>query len=98
MPATKDINGSGSIGRFVFRAAIANLEIKVKAMSDPLMDLKFMVYRVDYDSVHNGLPGTIATERQMARSSWVSMAQRSGLPQKEPANISWSKHERSTCA
>ena len=26
------------------------------------MDLKFMVYRVEYVTVHNGLPGTTATE------------------------------------
>ena len=31
-------------------------------MSDPFMDLKFMVYQVEYDIVHSGLHGATATE------------------------------------
>ena len=33
------INGFSRIGRLVFRAAIANPEVEVKAVSDPFMDL-----------------------------------------------------------
>ena len=53
MPTTMGINGFGRIGRLVLRAAIANPEVEVKAVDDPFMDLKFMVYQVRYDSVHN---------------------------------------------
>ena len=50
MPTTKDIKGFGCIGRFVFRVAIADPEVVVKAVNDPFMDVKFMVCRVEYDS------------------------------------------------
>ena len=59
MQTTMGINDFGRIGRLVLRAAIANPEVEGKAVDDPLMDLKFMVHQVRYDSVHNGLPGTI---------------------------------------
>ena len=60
MQTTMGINDFGRIGRLVLRAAIANPEVEGKAVDDPFMDLKFMVYQVKYDSVHNRFPGTIA--------------------------------------
>ena len=45
MPITICINGFGRIGRLAFRAAIANLEVMVKAKGDPFMDLKFTPYQ-----------------------------------------------------
>merc|ERR1712203_138892 len=62
MPTTMGINGFGRIGRLVFRAAIANPEVEVKAVNDPFMDLQYMVYQLKYDSVHKRFDGTIATE------------------------------------
>ena len=38
----------GRIGRLAFCAVIANLRVEVKAVSDPFMDLKLMVYQVKY--------------------------------------------------
>ena len=46
----------------ILGAAITNPKVEVKAVSDPFMDLKLMVYRGKYDTVHNGLHGTTATE------------------------------------
>ena len=37
-------------------AAISNVEVEVKAVSDPIMDLKVMVYQVKYDSVNKKFP------------------------------------------
>merc|ERR1711906_86697 len=37
-------------------------EVDVKAINDPFMDLKYMVYQLKYDSVHKSYPGTIATK------------------------------------
>jgi len=54
------INGFGRIGRLVFRAAIANPDVTVKAVNDPFMDIKYMVYQLKYDSVHKRFPGSIA--------------------------------------
>eukprot|EP00418_Pyrodinium_bahamense_P023876 CAMPEP_0179133466 /NCGR_PEP_ID=MMETSP0796-20121207/63469_1 /TAXON_ID=73915 /ORGANISM="Pyrodinium bahamense, Strain pbaha01" /LENGTH=46 /DNA_ID= /DNA_START= /DNA_END= /DNA_ORIENTATION= len=44
------INGFGRIGRLVCRAALANPDVAVKAINDPFMDLKYMVYQLKYDS------------------------------------------------
>jgi len=57
------INGFGRIGRLVFRSAMANPSITVKAVNDPFMDLTYMVYQLKYDSVHKAFPGTIATRK-----------------------------------
>merc|ERR1712060_943498 len=62
MPTAMGINGFGRIGRLVFRVAAANPEVEVKAVNDPFMDLKYMVYQLKYDSVHKTFPGTIATK------------------------------------
>ena len=40
------------------RAAIANKEIEVKAVSDLFMGLKILAYQVQYDSLQERLPGT----------------------------------------
>jgi glyceraldehyde 3-phosphate dehydrogenase len=58
MPAKLGINGFGRIGRLVFRAAMANPEVEVMAVNDPFMDLDYMVYLLQYDSVHKRYPGT----------------------------------------
>ena len=50
-------------------------------MSDPIMDPKSMGYRVEYNSVHNRFPGTIAQKRQIARSSCCQWRKDPGLPQ-----------------
>jgi glyceraldehyde 3-phosphate dehydrogenase len=62
MPACIGINGFGRIGRLVFRAAVANPETAVKAVNDPFMDLKYMVYMMKYDSVHGRFSGTVAAK------------------------------------
>merc|ERR1719162_2264702 len=59
-PAGMGINGFGRIGRLVFRAAMSNPAVTVKAVNDPFMDLKYMVYQMKYDSVHKRFPGSIA--------------------------------------
>ena len=92
MPTTMGINGFGRIGRLVFRAAIANPEVEVKAVNDPFMDLKYMVYQLKYDSVHNRFPGTIATEEaDGAEFLVVNGAKIQVFHEKEPANIGWGK-------
>lgn len=52
------INGFGRIGRLVFRAAMANPNIKVVGINDPFIDLEYMVYMMKYDTVHGRFKGT----------------------------------------
>lgn len=46
------INGFGRIGRLVFRAAVANPNVRVMAINDPFMTVDYLVYLLKYDSVH----------------------------------------------
>jgi len=60
MPEIKvGINGFGRIGRLVCRAAVVHPKATVVAINDPFMDLQYMVYQFEYDSVHGKWPGTV---------------------------------------
>ncbi|KAM0684153.1 glycerol-3-phosphate dehydrogenase [Mitosporidium daphniae] len=58
-PVKVGINGFGRIGRIVFRIALSNPAVNVVAINDPFIDLKYMVYMLQYDSTHGRFPGTI---------------------------------------
>jgi len=84
------INGFGRIGRLVFRAAMGNPDIEVKAVNDPFMDLNYMVYQLKYDSVHNRFPGTIATKTEGGNEYLVvDGVQIQIFHEKDPASIPW---------
>lgn len=53
------INGFGRIGRLVFRAAVQNPNIEVKAINDPFIDLEYMKYMLTYDSIHGRFKGDV---------------------------------------
>merc|ERR1712226_425105 len=90
MPATMGINGFGRIGRLVFRAAIAHPECDVKAVNDPFMDIKYMVYQLQYDSVHGKFPGTIASKQEDGKEFLVVNGQEIQIfHEKDPASIPW---------
>jgi len=90
MPVSMGINGFGRIGRLVFRAAIANPEVSVKAVNDPFMDLEYMVYQLKYDSVHNRFDGTIATEKTEGNEYLVVNGNKIQVfHEKEPGQIGW---------
>merc|ERR1712226_950381 len=77
-------------GRLVFRAAIANPEVAVKAVNDPFMDLKYMVYQLKYDSVHKRFGGTIATEEDGGNEYLiVNGAKIRVFHEKDPGSIGW---------
>jgi glyceraldehyde 3-phosphate dehydrogenase len=88
--ATMGINGFGRIGRLVFRAAVANPYITVKAVNDPFMDLKYMVYQLKYDSVHGKFPGTIAIKEDAGKEFLVVNGTDIQIfHEKDPASIPW---------
>lgn len=59
------INGFGRIGRLVFRAAIENPDVEIKAINDPFIDLDYMAYMLRYDTVHGQFQGEISIEDGM---------------------------------
>ena len=52
------INGFGRIGRLVFRAAQERNDIQVVAVNDPFLDLDYLIYMLNYDTVHGRFNGT----------------------------------------
>lgn len=56
------INGFGRIGRLVFRAAQEKGQMaKVMAINDPFMDTDYLVYLLNYDSVHGNQISIVIT-------------------------------------
>lgn len=54
------INGFGRIGRLVLRATFeGKTGVKVNAINDPFMDLKYLIYQLKYDSAHGRFGGKI---------------------------------------
>jgi len=64
--------------------------VQVKAVNDPFMDLKYMVYQLKYDSVHKTFPGTIAAETEGGNEFLVvNGAKIQIFHEKDPASIPW---------
>ncbi len=53
------INGFGRIGRLAFRAAVTNPNVTVVGINDPFVDLEYMKYMLQYDTVHGKFDGSI---------------------------------------
>lgn len=56
-PVTVGINGFGRIGRLCLRAALRNPQVKIVAINDPFIDVKYMEYMFKYDSTHGRFNG-----------------------------------------
>jgi glyceraldehyde 3-phosphate dehydrogenase len=52
------INGFGRIGRLVFRAAQERNDIEIVGVNDPFLDLDYLIYMLQYDTVHGKFGGT----------------------------------------
>merc|ERR1712151_933501 len=63
---------------------------EVKAINDPFMDLKYMVYQLKYDSVHNRYPGTISTKEADGKEFLVVDGKEIAVfHEKDPKSIPW---------
>jgi len=56
------INGFGRIGRLVLRASFEQDGVEVVAINDPFMDLNYMKYLLQHDSVHGRFPHAVEVE------------------------------------
>lgn len=79
------INGFGRIGRLVFRAAQNYEQIRVVGIND-LLDVEYMAYMLQYDSVHGHFDGTVAVENGnlVVNGKTVRIT-----AEKDPANLKW---------
>merc|ERR1719343_1488712 len=90
MATCMGINGFGRIGRLVFRAAMANSDVEVKALNDPFMDVEYMVYQLKYDSVHKRYPGTVVAKKDGSKDFLIVDGKEIAVHhEKDPAAIPW---------
>merc|ERR1711982_37721 len=68
---------------------MGNPEVTVKAINDPFMDVKYMVYQLKYDSVHKRYPETIAKEADGKEFLVVGGVEIQVFHEKDPAAIPW---------
>jgi glyceraldehyde 3-phosphate dehydrogenase len=82
------INGFGRIGRIVFRNALSNKNVEIKAINDPFIDLEYMVYMFKYDSVHGRFKGTVEAKDGKL---YVDGKPITVYAERDPAAIKWSE-------
>lgn len=80
------INGFGRIGRLVFRAAVENPNIEIKGINDPFIDLAYLKYMLQYDTVHGQFNGTIEVKEDKVVVNGKEIA---FFAVKDPAEIPW---------
>mmetsp|Transcript_31786 Transcript_31786/g.101257 ORF Transcript_31786/g.101257 Transcript_31786/m.101257 type:complete len:745 (+) Transcript_31786:64-2298(+) len=84
------INGFGRIGRLVFRAALLNDRVTVRAINEPFMTLDYIMYLLKYDSVHGRFPGVISTRVVGSQEFLIVNGRKVRIfREKDPACIPW---------
>ncbi|MBR1748148.1 MAG: type I glyceraldehyde-3-phosphate dehydrogenase [Clostridia bacterium] len=80
------INGFGRIGRLVLRACCERTDVKVVGINDPFIDVNYMKYMLQYDSVHGKFNGTIdvVDGKLVVNGNEITI-----FAEKDPANINW---------
>ncbi|XP_051046914.1 glyceraldehyde-3-phosphate dehydrogenase-like [Phodopus roborovskii] len=80
------VNRFGRIGRLVTRAAINSGNVDIIAISDPFIDLNYMVYMFQYDSTHGKFKGTVKAEngKLVINGKAITIFQK-----RDPPNIKW---------
>lgn len=82
------VNGFGRIGRLVVRAAIESEKAEIRAINDPFMDIKYMIYNFKYDTVHGRFKGDICSQGE--DTLIINGHQIKIFREKDPSNIPWS--------
>lgn len=82
------INGCGRIGRLVLRAAILNPDIEILCVNDPFMDVTYLRYLLQYDSVHGALKETVVVKDQTLTANGKTFK---FMALKNPADCAWGK-------
>ena len=87
MPIRVGINGSGRIGRNVFRASLGDSEIQCVAIND-LTDSKTLSHLLSYDSVHGRFPGEVEAKPNQLVVNGQSIEV---LAERDPKQLPWGK-------
>jgi len=82
------INGFGRIGRLVMRASLERDDIDVVAINDPFIDLEYMRYMLQYDTIH----GKLNKEIDVVEDGLIINGKKVLVYNcKEPSEIPWSE-------
>jgi len=81
------INGFGRIGRLVFRAAMEREDIEIVGIND-LLDIGYMAYMLQYDTVHGKFNGTVEIRDNYLIVNGQKIRVTS---EKDPANLKWNE-------
>ena len=81
------INGFGRIGRLACRVALSNPIVQVVGIND-LMDIDYMAYLLQHDSVHGKFEGTIEVKNNTLVVNGQSIRVSN---ERDPANLNWSE-------
>lgn len=81
------INGFGRIGRLVFRAAVNNPAIEIVGIND-LIEVEYMKYMLQYDSIHGQFKGTVEVKdgKLVVNGKAIRVT-----AEKDPANLKWNE-------
>ena len=82
------INGFGRIGRLVMRASLERNDVDVVAINDPFIDLDYMKYMLQYDTVHGRLNADIVVDEEN-KCLIVNGKAIKVFTEMDPANIKW---------
>jgi len=82
------INGFGRIGRLVFRSSLERENVDVVAINDPFIDLEYMRYMLQYDTIH----GKLNKEIDVVEDGLIINGKKVLVYNcKEPSEIPWSE-------
>ena len=81
------INGFGRIGRLVFRASFEKENLQVVAIND-LLDVNYMAYMLQYDTVHGQFKGSVEVKdgNLIVNGKTVRVT-----AEPDPANLKWNE-------
>ncbi len=81
------INGFGRIGRLAFRAAMKNENVQIVGIND-LIDVDYMAYMLQYDTVHGRFDGTVDIKDNKLVVNGQAIRVTS---EPDPANLKWNE-------
>lgn len=83
------INGFGRIGKLVFRIALNTPGVEVVAVNDIMLDAEYMLYQLEFDSVHGRFKGDFSFDKN---SFTVNGSKVAVFAEPDPTKIPWGEH------
>ncbi|KAL6087928.1 hypothetical protein STEG23_014466 [Scotinomys teguina] len=82
------VNRFGQIGCLVTRSAFQCVKVEIVATKDPFIDLNYMIYMFQYDSIHGKFNSIVKAENGKLVINWKAITI---FQERDPTNIEWSE-------